>query len=286
MKEKVIKRVIEGTSSLPALPVILDRATRMLDDPDVSASDVGRIIIKDQSIASKVLRLVNSAFYGCQRQISTISQAVVILGFNTVRNVILSVSVFEAFSKDSKADGFDKYRFWEHSIACGVATRAIGKHLGVKDPEEAFVGGLLHDIGKLVLEQSLPDEFVKVLHLVKDMGISILEAEEVVLATTHPEVGRCLSQKWNLPQALEETIAFHHNPTAAETHLKLVSAVHLADSSVKGLGIGYSGDELVPPIDRRIWDGLRLNLDVFGRWLREIDDEVESACGFLPLLID
>ncbi len=146
MKEKVIKRLIEGTSSLPALPVIVDRATRMLADPDVSASDVGRIIVKDQSIASKVLRLVNSPFYGCQRQISTISQAVVILGFNTVRNVILSVSVFEAFSNDSKVDGFDKYRFWEHSIDCGAATRVIGKHLGVKDPEEAFVGGLLHMI--------------------------------------------------------------------------------------------------------------------------------------------
>ena len=284
MKEEIIKKVIDGISGLPTLPVILGKTTQMLDDPDVSASDVGRVIVKDQAIASKVLRLVNSAFYGCQRQVSTISQAVVLLGFNVVRNIVLSVSVFETFSQDSKAEEFDKYRFWEHSIACGATTRAISKHLGVKDPEEAFVGGLLHDIGKLVLDQFLTEEFLKVLQLVKEKEIPILEAEQEVLETTHPQIGRFLAQKWNLPSTLEEAIAFHHNPTSAETELKLVSAVHLADVIVKGMGIGYSGDDLVPQINKRIWDGLKLNLNLVGSWLKEIGDEVEKASSFLSLL--
>jgi len=284
MKDEVIKRVIDGVSGLPTLPVVLNKTTQMLDNPDVSASDVGRFIVKDQSIASKVLRLVNSAFYGCQRQISTISQAVVILGFNLVKNVVLSVSVFETFSKDSLVNEFDKYRFWEHSIACGAATRVIGKHLKVADLEEAFVGGLLHDIGKLVLEQFLPQEFLKILHCVKEKKVPILEAEEEVLEITHAQVGRYLAQKWNLPQALEETISFHHNSTSAEAHLKLVSAVHLADALIKGMGIGYSGDDFVPQIDSKIWGGLKLDLKLIGGWLKEIDDEVEKASSFLSLV--
>lgn len=284
MKEEVIKRVVDGIVGLPTLPVVLDKTTYMLDDPDVSASDVGRVIVKDQSIASKVLRLVNSAFYGCQRQIGTISQAVVLLGFNVVKNIVLSVSVFETFSQDSIAEEFGKYRFWEHSIACGATARVISKHLGVKDPEEAFVGGLLHDIGKLVLEQFLTEEFLKVLQLVKEKDIPIFQAEEEVLEISHAQIGRFLAQKWNLPQPLEEAIAFHHNPTSAEVQLKLVSAVHLADAIVKGMGIGYSGDDLVPQINRRIWDGLKLDLNLVGGWLKEIGDEVEKASGFLSLL--
>ncbi len=284
MKEEAIKRVVDGIAGLPTLPLILDKTTRMLDDPDVSASDVGRVIVKDQSIASKVLRLVNSAFYGCPRQISTISQAVVILGFNIVKNIVLSVSVFESFSQDSETDEFDRYAFWEHSIACGAATRVISKHLGVKDSEEAFVGGLLHDIGKLVLEQFLTEEFLKIVHLVQEKGISITEAEKEVLEITHPQVGRYLAQKWNLPQLLEETIAYHHDPTSADFQHKLVSAVHLADAIVKGLGVGYSGDDLVPQIDGKIWDGLKLDLDLVGGWLGEIGEEVERASDFLSLL--
>jgi len=284
MKEEIIKKVIDGISGLPTLPTVLDKTAQMLDDPDISASDVGRVIVKDQAIASKVLRLVNSAFYGCQRQVSTISQAVVFLGFNVVKNIILSVSVFESFSQNSQAEEFDKHRFWEHSIACGATTRVISRHLGVKDPEEAFVGGLLHDIGKLVLDQFLTEEYLTVLHLSKEKEIPLLEAEEKILETTHAQVGRYLAQKWNLPPTLEEAIAFHHNPTSAETELKLVSAVHLADVIVKGMGIGYSGDDLAPQIERRIWDGLKLNLNSVEGWLKEIGDEVEKASSFLSLL--
>ncbi len=283
MKEEVMKRIIDGIAGLPTLPTVLQRATKLLQDPDISAADVGRVIVKDQAIASKVLRLVNSAFYGCQRQISTISQAVVILGFNIVKNLILSVSVFESFSYDSQTEGFDRYRFWEHSIACGAATRVISRHLGVKDPEEAFVGGLLHDIGKLVLEQFLNEEFVKILRLVNERGVPFLVAEEEVLGMGHPEVGRSLAQRWNLPPPLEETIAYHHNPASAEVELKLVSACHLADVLVKAMGIGHSGDDFVPEINKRIWEGLKLDLKTISGWLGEIGDEVEKSSSFLTL---
>ena len=273
-----------GTSALPSLPQVAVHLIELSRDPDTTIRDISECLSADPALVQRILKTVNSPLYGMRHKVSTISQAVVLLGFNVVRNIVLSVSVFETFSQDSKAEEFDKYRFWEHSIACGATTRAISKHLGVKDPEEAFVGGLLHDIGKLVLDQFLTEEFLKVLQLVKEKEIPILEAEQEVLETTHPQIGRFLAQKWNLPQALEEAIGFHHNPASAETELKLVSAVHLADVIVKGMGIGYSGDDLVPQINKRIWEGLKLNLNLVGSWLKEIGDEVEKASSFLSLL--
>jgi putative nucleotidyltransferase with HDIG domain len=279
-----IALTIRRIKNLPTLPQVVAQLMQAVNNPNSSASDVARIISNDQSLVSKILRIVNSAFYGLPKRVSTITQATVILGFNTVRNLALGASVFDVFRPGGASLGnWDRSKFWQHSIGCAVATKLLAREVRYSNPEEAFVSGLLHDIGKVVLDQYLPDQFERVLQTVVQEHCSIAEAERMVIGVTHSDIGRWLAENWNLPVQLAEAIGLHHEPDRAKQASRLVGLVHLADCLVRMEQIGYPGDDIVPEVHPSVWDTLRLSPEAIERLLASFYTEFERSSVFLQL---
>ena len=251
-KRQRLKRITQSIIGLPTLPTVITQLISLVDNPKTSARNVSQLISTDQALTAKILKLANSAFYGFPREIATVDLAVVVLGFETVKNLCLSVSVLERFSgvdANGGADGFDRQKFWEHSIACGVGARLLAGKLSYRVPGEAFAAGILHDIGRLILSQYFPVEFAEVLQLMRAEDIYIGHAEERVLGVTHAEVGSWLAERWNLPDQLEQTIAMHHTPGRVSGPAELPSLIHLADFLCRRERIGDGGGEKMPHLD-------------------------------------
>ena len=279
-----LAKVVRRVKNLPTLPVVVSQLMDAVNNPAFSASDVSRIVSNDQALVSKILRIVNSAFYGLPKRVSTVTQATVILGFNTIKNLALGATVFSMF-KDGNGDDStcDRAEFWKHAIGTGVATKLLAREIRYSNPEEAFVSGLIHDIGKVVLDQFLHEEFVEICRAAREDGIRFSDAERIVLNVTHSEIGHWLAQKWNLPNQLDEAIWHHHDPSAARHAPRLVAMVHLADAISRMEQVGFAGDTVEPEIDQSIWDVLRLPPDAMESVLANFGKEFERSTVFLKL---
>jgi len=248
-RQQRLKKITQSIIGLPTLPTVITEMIGLIDNPKTSAKDVASLISTDQALTAKILKLANSAFYGFPREIATVNHAVVVLGFETVKSLGLSVSVLERFAAGSGDTDFDRQKFWEHSIACGVAARMLAGKLRYRVQGEAFAAGILHDIGKLILSQYFPDEFGEILALVRDEDFYIGKAEERVLDVTHAEIGQWLAEKWNLPDQLVSAIAYHHVPGRLERGAELPSLIHLADFLCRREKIGDGGGTCLPSLD-------------------------------------
>jgi putative nucleotidyltransferase with HDIG domain len=251
LKQERLLRIIEDElQDLPPLPAVVVRVMQTINDPTTSAADLNRLISSDQAIASKVLRLVNSSYYGFPRRISTITHAVVILGFNTVRNLTTSLGVFNAFGPSGQRTALDRQQFWSHSIGVGVAAGVIAKRKAIpaKLAEEVFVGGLLHDMGKLFLDQYFPDQYAVAIKLARAAKISIWDAEKTALGVGHALVGKRIAEKWNLPPSLTSMITLHHQPAFAKEHFEITAVVHAADRIAHKLSLGHAGSDILPEL--------------------------------------
>jgi HD-like signal output (HDOD) protein len=252
IKQEVLLRVIaEQLQDLPPLPAVVVRVMQTVNDPKTAASDLNRLISADQAIASKLLRLVNSSYYGFSRRVSTVTDAVVILGFNAVRDLATSLGAFNAFRARSGTTALERDEFWAHSLATAVAANIIGKYkrVPVRAMEEVFIGGLLHDVGKLFLDQFFPQQYYVVIKLAAVGRTSIWEAEKKALGVGHGLVGKRVAERWNMPLSLTSMIALHHQPAQApEEHRINTSIINAADVVSRSLSIGFAGDLLVPRI--------------------------------------
>ncbi len=276
-------RLLETISELPTLPTVYMRLNQLMQSPEASATEIARIIESDQALSSKVLRLVNSSFFGFSRRVTQISHAVVLLGFNTLRNTVLSISVFESF-KSNDNEVFDRREFWRHCIATGLIAQTLARSLKIEQVEEAFSGGVLHDLGKLVLDQFLPEPFAQIIDLAREQRCPILEAERSILGTDHTEIGEYLMERWNLPHVLIEMVALHHTPSVMRSNPTLVSVVHIADILSRRLKIGFGGDPLVPEIDPFALDELDLSPERLDEMLEDIEQQMQQAEDVLALV--
>jgi putative nucleotidyltransferase with HDIG domain len=248
-RQQRLKKITQSIIGLPTLPTVITQMIGLIDNPKTSARDVARLIATDQALTAKILKLANSAFYGFPREIATVNHAVVVLGFETVKSLGLSVSVLERFAGGGGETGFDRQKFWEHSIACGVAARLLAGKLRYRIEGEAFAAGILHDIGKLILSQYFAEEFGQALALAQAEGLYIGKAEEQVLGVTHAEVGTWLAERWNLPERLVQAIAYHHAPGRLERGGELPALIHLADFLCRREKIGDGGGARLPSLD-------------------------------------
>lgn len=219
-------------ADLPPLPAVVARIMETVNNPDTSAEDLNRLISMDQGLSSKVLRIVNSAYYGFPKRISTLTNAVVILGYNTVRNLVLGVSAFGLLGQKSMPYGLNRTQFWEHSVAVAVGGSFLAKKRLPKvrtAAEEAFIGGLLHDIGALFLDSYFPVQYAVAMAFAAREGKTSKEAESMVLGIDHVTVGRRIAEHWNFPPHLVAIIGGHHDPARQAEHLDLVATVYTAD---------------------------------------------------------
>ena len=276
-----LNRIIARVEDLPTLPRTVLKITELVNDPKSSARDLARIITDDQVLAARLLRLVNSSFYGFPQRISTITGAIVLLGFDAIRNLLLTTSVFDLFPNRRNSRLIRQEQFWDHSLGCAVSAKILGDHLRYDKVEELFVAGLLHDIGKIVEMIFLPEAFKQIVNLVKDENVLMVAAEETILGYSHPEVGMLLAEKWNLPPKLTSVILHHHQPSEAGRFALESAIVHLADILCRSLNIGYGGDNKIPALDKTAWNSLRIRSQAIETIMAEIIKEYDDISLFI-----
>lgn len=279
------RRLVQRIVDLPTLPIVVPQVLRLVEDHRSSAGDLARVIGSDQALTTRILRLANSAFYGFRREIVTINHAVVLLGFDTVKSIVLAATVFETLRDGEVASSFDREQFWLHVGSAAAAARLIAKSLRVADPEAAFVGGLLHDVGKVVLDRFFYRRYAEAARLAAERPCLIREAETNIFGVNHAEVGRWLAERWRFPAAIVEPVAFHHRPAAATPdHRALTAVVHLADLVTRNAGIGSGGDVLVPLPDAEVLQRLKVGPAALQRWTEDVAHEREAVEAFLQVM--
>jgi putative nucleotidyltransferase with HDIG domain len=227
--EIVMKRIRD----IPSLPEVVNRILEIIGKPNTPASEIAKLISYDPGLTTKILRMVNSAAYGFQRQISSIQHGIMILGFNTVRGLVLSASIFKMFEGQHGEKGLDHRKFWEHSLGTAVAARLMAQELHVPESDDVFSAAMLHDIGKVVLDAYFRQDYQLVLQQaarehIPCHGPAFYALEEKVLGVTHTGIGSYLATKWKLPITITEVIQHHHRPQGAENCQPLVYLVALA----------------------------------------------------------
>ncbi len=272
-KAEKIKAITKRIQSLPTLPPVVRKLTTMVESPDVTAKEVGKLISSDQVLSAKVLKLVNSPFYGFPGRISSISHAVVLLGFNVIKGVVLSASVFEIMEKSMVG-------LWEHSLGSAIISGAISRELGLHEPEEISTAALLHDIGKVLVRVSLSADYDRITMIVEEKGCSFREAEVDVIGVDHSEIGLWLSQEWGLPERLVIPISYHHEPESAVKLKERVSVVHIADSLVRAFGVGFGGDKWVGRISSTAWEYIGMPRLDLPKLMRKIIVDLEEVENF------
>jgi putative nucleotidyltransferase with HDIG domain len=279
-----LRATIEAITDLPTLPVIVSEISSQIANPSTNAADIGRLIERDQILTSKVLRLVNSAYYGFPKQIKSIQHAVVILGFNKVKTVIVTASVFGAFGARQAAE-LDVLRFWQHSLGVAISSKVVAEMMGLAhSAEDAFIGGLLHDIGKVILDQFQPAIYGPIVKYANDKGILLVEAEKEVMGLTHATVGEWIMEKWRLPPAIVQMVSSHHTPNRSMERRELITSIHLGDILARALGIGSGGDQRMPEIDPIVATNHNVDLQFFETAVSRIIGEVGKASDFFSLI--
>ena len=210
-----IKTIASKIGNLPTLPTIAARMIELADDPHTNIQTLAELISTDQSLTARILKSANSVYYGLAREISTVDTAIVVMGRNAVKEIGLSLSVIDAFKNIGSLNRFDIQKYWEHSVAVATEAMNIAKKQCPDKAGELYVAGLLHDIGKMILIQHVPNDFYSVLDYMEEKNVPYFEAEEEVLGITHAEIGYIIAERWNLPPNLCMTIRHHHSPDSA-----------------------------------------------------------------------
>lgn len=280
------KRVIESIDNLPSLPAIISRLIKVVNSPESSADDAAELIEKDPGLTSKMIRLANSAFYGIPRSISSVSSAVVILGFNTIRSLVLSASVIKIFS-GSQNKTINKDRFWKHSIVTAMAAKIIVRHfinIRMMDPESAFCSGILHDIGKLIFNEYMSSDYTEVCNYAVKNNVSLIEAETTLLSTNHAEIGKIISDKWSLPLDLEYSLVYHHNPGNADNLHELIATIHFANILAHETGATIWDGEPIPEEWPNYREVLRVSESDYTKIRQTLENSIEKSMEFFNII--
>jgi HD-like signal output (HDOD) protein len=237
--EKMISKVV----NLPTIPETMTRVTALLDDPDVELDEVAEVILTDQVMASRVIKIVNSPMFRPMHQIKSLKRALIYLGFRRIREIALTCSIIKTF--EGKEGVFDVKTFWEHSFGVGIVSKIIAQRVRYPETEKAYICGIVHDIGEVFLSSYMTEEFQKIVDLIKGTCHSFAEGELFMLGTTHCDLGFCLAKKWNFPLEYCDVIENHHTPQDASFDPMLVAIVNLADLFCSVRNLNYDNSEWV-----------------------------------------
>lgn len=248
---------LNNIDNLPTLPIVAQKILKLIACPTSSMEQIANVITKDQAITVKVIKITNSAFYGFRNRISSIQHAIVILGLNTVKNLVLGVSVVKTFEENARTSIFDREKFWLHAFGTALGSKLIAKHKGKEDIEDYFLAGLLHDIGILAIDQFLHDAFIEILNRSLKEGADFLKSEQDVLGIHHGDVGAFLGEKWKIPAFLISTMRYHHSPSMVPSEVgeekEKIAIVHIADVKSREIGLGKFIDNFHPTYDSTIF---------------------------------
>jgi putative nucleotidyltransferase with HDIG domain len=260
---------------LASLPTIHFQVERAVNHPTNSAADIAAVLGTDQALSARLLRIANSAFYGFPRHIEGIDEAVRIIGTRQLHDLVLATVVLGQF-RGVDARLVDMKSFWRHSLACGLAARAIASLRRESNTERYFVAGLLHDIGSLVLYQQFSDRAQAALEYHHDTRLPLEESELAIIGCTHGAVGAALITAWKLPQFFRDVAGSHHC-LDHRTHTTGTGIVHLADVLTMAMGLGSNGEEQLPRFSPTAWDLVGLDVAALGRAANQVLAQVADA---------
>lgn len=287
MQENVnIKKIRNYISSMPSLPTTVSKVLEICNNPKTSPMDLDKVISLDPVLMGKVLKLINSAYYGLQNQVTSLVRAIIMLGVNTVKNLALSTAVLDKLADKSGFRALNMEGFWRHSLCVGVVAKMIARKKNVETQrhDEFFAAGLLHDIGKIPLNNALSDEYIKAMGLADRERIPLYLAEKRSIDLDHAEAGAMIAEAWHLDGPIADAIKFHHSVELYEgQNAAIVLAVAVADYYASREGIGFSGCLYPEKISPAVFDAL----GVPKAWLEDIDAavaaEIEKASVFLRI---
>ena len=272
--EDVVRRIHD----LPSLPLIVLELLTAMDQEDASIGFLAERISHDQALTAKTLRLANSSFYGMPSAVTTIQQAIAILGFGTVRMLVAAASIKQTFSQEGHA-AFDFRQFWRYAIATAICAKSLAPAMRVS-PDTAFITGLLHDVGQLVLAMQFPIQYTAVLTQVAAEDCALLDAERTVLGIDHALVGGALAAHWSFPHEMQVAVERHHAEHGAGSE-GMTLVVHLADALAHAMDLPGNAREAVPPLEAAVWAHLPQDPDKLERMTRDIAAEYTSICHIL-----
>lgn len=272
------QELVSGVVRLVSLPEVCIRVNEMMDDPSVNATDIGKVIAQDTSLTARLLKIVNSAFYGFQARIETVSRAVTVIGLRELRGLVLAASAVESFSKLPN-DVLNLVNFWRHSVYCGVVAQIIAQKCNVLHSERLFVAGLLHDIGKLVITNKLVNEYRDIQKKMEKKKKFDFEMEHAVLGFDHAEVGGVLLKEWNMPESLCNSVLYHHRPKAAFEPTIEICIVHIANILTIQAEHGIEQGENIPKIEG-------MALEMTGLTEADFDEILTKASGVFSEALD
>ena len=271
--DQIVTSAIQEISHIATLPEVTMKIIALVEDPDSTAQDLNKVISNDPALGARILKVVNSAFYGLPGQIGSINRAIVLLGLNAVKNIAIAASLAKLFRGGRIAPGFEARDLWTHSIASATGTRLLAEKAGLGLPDEAFLTGLIHDIGILVEIQARRSKFVEAFDLLeKDPGMTLRQAEATTLGATHEQFGMALCKSWKFPQSFAYVTGFHHHPwDLPEKNRALTGLVHVADILASRLHQGFERDTEHAAPRPDLLEALKLT-----------ETHVEQVCQALP----
>jgi HD-like signal output (HDOD) protein len=275
-REDQLNTIVMTTRDLPAMPQVASKVLELSSDPNTSAAQLQQVISDDQAMTARILKIANSAMYSCSRKIKTLTEAIVMLGFNSIRSLVVTSAARNLYNMKSSPSGLKERLMWEHSIGCGFACRLLAESKAPALTEEAFLAGLLHDIGKLVLTQRLPAEFDEIVQTVYNENRPFAATEREVLGFDHAQVGALLVNKWKFSPGLESVILHHHNPEALSPDEPLLLFLDLGNKLCHKLGIGFLEEPDLDVADCAANQILGLAPDTFAAVADRLQETLES----------
>ena len=280
-----VESLVESCSKLISFPEVAIRVNEMVNDPDASATDIGKVISQDPALTTALLKVANSPLYGFSREVDTVSRAVALLGGKQIRDLTLATSAENTF-KDIPNELLSMDDFWYHSLCCALSAQELADLSKIKKIESVFIAGLLHDIGQLVIFHKVPDMAVKSLMQSLDEppgGMELYQAEREVMGFDHAQLGAALVKSLGLPESLQTCIAFHHEPSKAEDYKIEVALTHIANSLACLIEINSRALEDAPPIDPVAWEITGLSEDVVDTVIETVSEKVAEMKSALTM---
>ena len=248
VKEVTLKALLHKINQLRPMSKTMNRVLSVIESNPFSIEEIKREIYQDQALTANILKICNSPYYGFAQRVSNLSQGIVLLGLNTIKRILISLSFKDVLTPSINGYSLKQGEFFKHALGCAFMAEVIAKEKQYPEPEVVFTAGLLHDVGKIILDQVAAGKFHLVMRKVLGEKKPFLEAEKEILGYTHSQVGEMVAQQWHLPEILTEAIAFHHTPEQGQTAPAVVAMVHIADVICRLVGIGCGAAGLTNPI--------------------------------------
>ena len=285
--KKYVPKIQAYIAKMPSLPQTVTKVISICDNPNSSPSDLHRVISLDPVLTGQVLKLINSAYFFLPSQVVSLTQAIIMLGINTVKNLALSTAVLKSIGNKTAFKALDMNDFWMHSIGVGVTAKKIAKKIGIPktEHEEFFVAGLLHDLGKIPLNDQFSEPYAEAIEMSRSNCTPLFKSETINMGINHLVVGKLIANKWKLTKALGDVLFYHHNVAGADNSYKrLCTVISIADSYVNINEIGSAGNrmmDLTPPYD--LAESIGLSWQDLSDFKTEVFEEIENAKVFLQV---